>query len=69
MSFRCEMCNKVQEAGVAPVVLVTEQRRVTYLQRMKGKKVIDPGGVGLETVTEVNICSRCASKNEQESSI
>lgn len=62
MSFRCEICEKAQEAGTAPVVQVVEQRRVSYPQRMKGKKVIDPGGSGLETVREVKVCPKCVEE-------
>lgn len=67
MSFRCELCNKAQDAGTSPVVIVTEQRRVSYSQRMKGKKVFDPGGSGLETVSEVKACPKCAKTDAEES--
>lgn len=65
MSFRCEICNKAQEAGVTPVVLITEQRRVTYPKKMDGKKVVDSGGVGMEIVSTVNACSQCANENNE----
>jgi len=65
MSFRCGICNKAQETGTPPIMLVIEQRRVNYPQRMKGKKVIDPGGSGWEIARAVNACAKCADKNDE----
>lgn len=64
MAFRCEFCDKSQPARTSPVVVVTDIRRVSYQQRMKGKKIIDPGGNGFETVKELNACAACAPKEE-----
>ena len=64
MAFRCGICDGAQDAGTVPVVLITEKREVSYPQRMKGKKVIDPGGTGWEIVSEVNACADCAHNFE-----
>lgn len=65
MAFRCNVCNQAQPAGESPTMLVVEQRRVTYPERRKGKKIIDRGGNGIETVKEVMACSACATTNQE----
>jgi len=46
-----------------PIRIVVERRDKTYpsrIYRRGGISVIDPGGVGLEIVREVNACKQCA---------
>jgi hypothetical protein len=64
MSFRCEICGKLQPARSAPHKVVTETRRKNYPERRKGTKVIDYGGSGYETVSEVNACEKCAKPKD-----
>jgi hypothetical protein len=69
MAFRCGFCNKAQEAGTSPVMVVTETRAKNYPERRKqtrmGNKVIDKGGQGSEIVSEVRACEKCASSHAQ----
>lgn len=62
MSFRCEKCGEAQPVRTSPVSYVAEKRRVIYPERKKGKKVIDPGGEGYETVRQLDLCTQCAEK-------
>jgi hypothetical protein len=66
MSFHCELCGEVQPTGSAPRRLVTETRQKSYPERRKGTKLIDAGGKGYETVTEVNACATCAGSDVEE---
>ena len=65
MSFRCELCKKVQPSGSAPHKIVTETRQKSYPERRKGTKVIDVGGNGYETVTEISACDGCAGSGDE----
>lgn len=64
MSFRCDLCGEAQPEGSSPTKVVTATRNKNYPERFKktdsGNKVIDRGGQGYETVTEVNACDSCA---------
>lgn len=67
MSFRCQHCNTVQESGTIPHKTVTEQRMKIYPKRYSndGETVLDQGGKGLETVSEIDLCDKCAKKQEK----
>ena len=68
MAFRCGFCNKAQEAGTSPTMVVTETRAKNYPERRKqtstGNKLIDKGGRGSEIVKEVRACPTCAERRQ-----
>ena len=51
MSFRCEICDKAQPTGHAPIQVVTKTRDAHYPDTSK---------IGTETVQEKNCCEPCA---------
>lgn len=61
MSFKCEVCEKVQPVGTKPVKVVTEIRNVTYphVKTYDGKIKIP---IGFEPVKEVTTCPDCSIK-------
>lgn len=71
--FRCDVCDSVAEPNTRPERVVVETRRVDYPYREKvhwhppkggekGKWVDDPGGTGVETVRELDVCAECAAR-------
>lgn len=61
MSFRCEVCGKVQESRHKPKKVILEVRRVIYVR--KGKKT-NIQIEGSEIVKEVLACPECAEEFE-----
>lgn len=60
MSFRCGNCNKVARK---PVRVATKLRGATYPKRtyvLRGNKIEDNGGTGIETAESKEYCSPCA---------
>lgn len=60
MCFRCDSCGKVRWK---PVIVATRLRGVVYPARtyvLKGEKVEDNGGQGLETDKSGRYCEACA---------
>lgn len=64
MSFACQACGTPQTTGTKPNKVVTKQRRKVYPVRYTpdGKRIIDNGGMGIETAEELNLCDKCAKK-------
>lgn len=61
MSFRCEKCGKPQPQGNKPFSVVTEIRRVVYIQEeVPG----NPESFGWERVKVLRVCSQCRLKLE-----
>lgn len=62
MSYRCGNCGKQQPDGSQPKPTIVETRVKTYPRReytLRGKELVDRGGVGRETVREVLHCNNC----------
>jgi hypothetical protein len=75
--YRCEVCDRVVESGVACTRIVVETRPVEYPLRERvhyrppkdGKKARwdpDPGGRGTETVRELAACPECAAASAKK---
>lgn len=75
--FRCDICKKVQEAGIAPTKTITQTREAIYPERWeevdvelpdgrikKERVLVDKGGTGWEIVAEINVCPKCLGENE-----
>ena len=71
--YNCKMCGDATPAGESIIRRVVESREREYSSRQykQGKQsdpdegpgpktIYDPGGVGVETVKEVAVCSDCA---------
>jgi len=67
--FRCDGCKKVTEPHEPQTRVVAKVRHVKYPRReykVNGKKVIDPGGTGLEIAKEDKLCIKCATAIDPE---
>lgn len=60
--FICDKCKQLQPLHSKPILTVIEQREKVYpvIYAEDGKTILDNGGVGVETVKEVNLCQECA---------
>lgn len=63
--FICQKCGKVSERKVSPIRKVVETRVVEHPRReyvLRGEKVVDPGGTGMQIVREEIQCPECAKE-------
>ena len=60
MAFRCQKCGEAQRDWATPTLFVVERRDKTYPVRKNAEgDIIDKGGVGYETVREIQVCGKC----------
>jgi|SRR5579871_3767697 len=71
MAFKCGLCHQQVKPGTKAERVVTERREKQYPKRENAHQFVssktglkttkdDPGGVGMEIVTEVLACPPCA---------
>jgi hypothetical protein len=66
MSFKCQSCNKQQKAGVKPVKVVSQKRAMYYPEvRDRDNEVIARRGKGWEIAEELDCCTKCAPRIEE----
>jgi len=66
--YICEHCSKQTSAGQPAYFITIETRKKIYPERFcmtpNGKTktgiIIDNGGIGFETVREIQVCEKCA---------
>lgn len=68
MSFICGVCRKHSKAGEKPIRVVIETREKIYPRRENANPNgnTDPGGIGIEIVKEILVCSSCQSNSANE---
>jgi len=59
MSFKCNICQKGQPEGTAPIRIVVAHRVKHYAN----------GGSGVEIVKELSFCTECAEEYESQKEV
>jgi len=69
MSFKCQSCGRQQKAGVKPVSVVSQKRKMYYPEvRDRDNEVIVSRGQGWEIVKELDCCAKCAPMVDADAS-
>jgi hypothetical protein len=67
MSYRCDVCHKVQAPGSKPEFVTTGKREVSYPARYsEDKRLIDKGGNGWEITGTKKVCKNCLKLEKKE---